>query len=395
MRREGRTCLLIVLLSLCASADLVAQPGGDTSYQANRQKAWELFEQGKRLEALPLLEELVTTNPSDSTMLVALAACLVEHAATLSDQEGGGKERLRARELLDRAWDLGNHSTLAMNLSQLLKQLPDSGAIKFSDNPQVDQAMRAGEAAFSRRDFDEALKNYSKALELDPGNYSAALFIGNTYDKQNEMARGAEWYERAIQLDPNVETAYRYLADMLANKGDMANARVMLIHAAVAEPYNRIVWRELHAWAALNHTRITEVFLGVPAERTEQRPELPDAIWHAYREVRARWQTGTEFKNRFPEEKEYRHSLPEESEALTTAAKNLEKLNSDKNFAELISSDPSLSLLLKLYQTGSIEPYVLFSLGDAGIVRDYEGFRAKNRSRLEEYLGKFVVPPVH
>jgi len=389
--------LLIVLLILCASIHLVAQTGGDLSYQTKRQKASELFEQGKRLEALPLLEELVKTNPSDSTMLVVLAACLVEHAATLPDQEGGGKERLRARELLDRAWDLGNHSTLAMNLTQLLKQLPESGAIKFSDNPQVDQAMRAGEAAFSRRDFDEAFKNYSKALELEPGNYSAALFIGNTYDKQNEFAKGAEWYERAIQLDPNVETAYRYYADMLAKKGDMAEARLMLIHAAVAEPYNRIVWRELHAWAALNHTRITEVFVGVPAEHTEHRPELPDtsAISQAYREVRVRWQTGGEFKSRFPEEKEYRHSLPEESEALAAAAKNLEKLNSansDKNFAEWIRSDQSLSLLLKLYQAGSIEPYVLFSLGDAGIARDYEGFRAKNRSRLEEYLDKFVVP---
>ena len=388
-------CLLIVLLSLFASTDLVAQPGGELSYQVKRQKASELFEQGRRLEALPLLEELVKTNPNDSTMLVALAACLVEHAATLPDQEGGGKERFRARGLLDRAWDLGNHSTLAMNLSQLLKQLPESGAIKFSDNPQVDQAMRAGEAAFSRRDFDEALKNYSKALELEPSNYSAALFIGNTYDKQNEFAKGAEWYKRAIQLDPNVETAYRYYADMLAKKGEMAEARLMLIHAAVAEPYNRIVWRELQAWAALNHTRITEILVGIPAEHTEQPPGFPDtsAIWQAYREVRIRWQTGGEFKNRFPEEKEYRHSLPEESEGLTRAAENLEKLSSAKNFAELIGSDQSLGLLRKLHQAGLIEPYVLFSLGDAGIARDYEGFRAQNRHRLEQYLDEFVVPP--
>jgi hypothetical protein len=168
----------------------------------------------------------------------------------------------------------------------------------------------------------------------------------------------------------------------------------MLIHAAVAEPYNRIVWRELQAWAAINHTRISEVVVGVPAAHEEQRPELPDtsAIWQPYWEVKAQWQEGSEFKNRFAEEKEYRHSLPEESEALGAAAKNLEKLNSDKNFAELIRSDQSLSLLLKLYQAASIEPYVLFSLGDTGIARDYEGFRAKNRGQLEEYMDKFVVP---
>jgi tetratricopeptide (TPR) repeat protein len=374
------------------------------AYQARRHKAAELFYQGKRLEALPLLEELTETNAKDDEMLVALAACLVEHAATVNDQEAAGKERLRARELLDKAWNLGNTSTLAMNLSQLLKQLPETGAIKFSDNPQVEQFMRAGEAAFSRHDFDEALTDYSRALELEPKNYTAALFIGNTYDKQNQFAQGAEWYERAIQFDPNVETAYRYYADMLAKQGDMAKARALLIHAAVAEPYNRIVWRELHAWATLNNTHISEVYIGVPAPQKDElshrtKPEPGQsrdvsAVWDAYRAVRANWQNEDEFKRRFPEEKEYRHSLLEEYDALTAAAKILERLKADRRVAKLMT-DQSLSLLLRLHRAGLIEPYVLFSVGDAGIARDYAAYRTKNRDQLEEYVDKFVVPPAH
>jgi tetratricopeptide (TPR) repeat protein len=370
------------LLLLCGAACLTAQTVSDP---AQRQKASELFAEGKRLEALPLLEELVKANPKDAAMLVALAASLVEHAATLSDQEKAGQERLRARSLLDRAWELGDTSALAMNLSQLLKQLPETGAVKFSDHPQVDQVMREGEAAFSRRQYDEARRHYERALELEPANDSAALFIGNAYDRQNEFSKGAEWYERAIQLAPNVETAYRYYADMLAKHGDLAKARAMLIHAAVAEPYNRIVWRELHAWAALNKTRITEVFISVPAG---QKGEI-SAIWQPYREVKATWQTGGEFQKHFPEENQYRHSLPEEVEALTAAAERI--LSSDRKGA--LRSDPSLDLLLKLHQAGLIAPYVLFSLGDSGIARDYDGFRAKNRGKLEEYLDEFVVPP--
>jgi tetratricopeptide (TPR) repeat protein len=324
-----------------------------------------------------------------------LAACLVDHAATLSDAESAGKERLRARDLLDKAWDLGNSSTLALNLSQLLKQLPESGAIKFSDNPQVEQAMRAGEAAFSRRDFDEALKNYSSALELEPHNYTAVLFTANTYDKQNEWAKGAEWYERAIQLEPNVETAYRYYADMLAKQGNMVKARSMLIHAAVAEPYNRMVWRELHAWATLNHTPIKAIYISVSMEeKDKQAPRSPDIsrVWRTYREVRANWQKGGQFKKHFPEEKEYRHSLPEESEALTAAARVLKQIEAENDVTELVTSDQSLSLLMALCQAGLIEPYVLFSLGDAGIARDYDSYRAKSRQKLEEYMDKFVVP---
>jgi tetratricopeptide (TPR) repeat protein len=399
------TFFLWLLVSFAMPLCMMAQASPDADYQAKRQKAADLFTLGKRLEALPFLEGLVQTNPKDDQMLVALAACLIDHAATLTDQEAATRERFRAKDLLERAWNLGNTSPLALNLSQLLGQLPASGAIKFSDNPAVEQFMRAGEAAFSRRDFDEALKDYSKALELEPRNYSAALFIGNTYDKQNQFAKGAEWYQRAIQLDPNAETSYRYYADMLAKEGDMAKARAMLIHAAVAEPYNRIVWRELHAWAALNNTHINEVYIGVPALQKDgltpgaslsprQSPDV-SAVWDSYRTVRANWQNGGEFKKRFPEEKEYRHSLPEESEALVAAAKVWQRVQEDKTSGEVPTNDGALSLLLKLHHSGLIEPYVLFSLGDAGIARDYAAYRARNRDKLEEYMDNFVVPPVH
>lgn len=384
-----------------AATCLRAQAASDDAYQIKRQKAADLFNQGKRLEALPLLEEVVKVNPRDDEMLVALAACLVEHAATLNDQQAAGKERLRARDLLDKAWNLGNTSPLAMNLSQLLKQLPESGAIEFSENPQVEHFMEAGESAFSQRDFDHAIENYSKALDLEPTNYTAALFIGNTYDKQNQSGKAAIWYEHAIQLDPNRETAYRYYADMLAKEGDMAQSRTMLIHAAVAEPYNKIVWRELQAWATLNNTKINEVFVAVPvsekeaqAARIKLSPEGPEmaAAWEAYRDARKKWHE-EEFKKHFPAEKEYRHSLPEESEALAAAAKRLEQLRNSKSTMEAVSNDQAATLLLQLYDAGLIDPYVLFSLGDAGIARDYASYRARNRPKLEEYMDKFVAPP--
>ena len=356
-----------------------------------------LFSEGKRLEALPLLEDLAQKTPQDSDVLVALAACLVEHAATVPDSSAAAKERFRARDLLQRAWGLGNTSPLAENLRQLLEELPASGDIKFSDNPAVELAMNAGEAAFAHRDFDEALKNYSKALELEPTNYSAALFTANTYDKENDFAKAAEWYERAARMDPNIETAYRYYADMLARQHDMAKARTMLIHAAVAEPYNRIVWREIHAWAVINKTAFNIVFVAIPIPQkvtadTKQSPELLPA-WGTYYSVKEDWKKGGHFQKQFPQEPEYRHSLSEESEALAAAAQVLDKLKHDPKRAEQVAGDPSSSLLLKLRDAGFLDAYVLFSLGDDGIARDYSAYRNKNRDKLESYMDKFVMPP--
>src|SRR5579859_599015 len=130
---------LVLLLSLLASPCLQGQGSGNDAYQATRQKAMALFAQGHRVEALPLLEELNQKNPKDEEVAVALAASLVDHAATLSDPQSSAKERLHARDLLERS---ESTSPLAENLLQLLQQMPESGAIHFSDNPAADQAMR-------------------------------------------------------------------------------------------------------------------------------------------------------------------------------------------------------------------------------------------------------------
>jgi tetratricopeptide (TPR) repeat protein len=290
------------LLCLCLGIFLslaLTQPNLRASDQAKRQKAAALFGQGKRLEALPLLEEVVQQNPKDDEMLVALAASLIDYAATVTDHDAAAKERFRARDLVQKAWALGNTSLLAENLRQLLRELPANGALIFSDDSAVQQVMLRGEAAFSRRDYNEALNAYAKALDLEPTNYPATLFTANTYDRKNDLVKAAAWYERAIHLSPNVETAYRYYADMLAKARDFGKARTMLIRAAVAEPYNKIVWREIRAWATINNTAFNIVYVAVPPPpknddpiaNAEDSPSRSSA-WREYRSVRARVRGG-------------------------------------------------------------------------------------------------------
>lgn len=400
---------LVLLLGLCAMPPAAfqanaqgnaAQAEPNASDQDERQNAVTLFNQGKRLEALQPLEALVQKSPQDAELLVYLAASLIDHAATLTDQDAAAKERLRAKDLVQKGWGLGNSSPLAENLRQIMRDLPANGEIQFSNNAEVERLMNAGEAAFARRDFDAAVAVYAKALELEPTNYSATLFTADAYGRKKDFARASEWYERAMRLDPDVETAFRYYADMLAAQGDMAKARSMLIRAAVAEPYNKIVWREIRAWALINNTAFTLMYLPVPVLRkdgavsgdhaSEHPPELLPA-WQAYHAAIADWRRG-KFEEKFPRQP-YRHSLAEESDALTAASKILEKLKQDEKTAGLVTGDTVAGLLLRLYEAGLIEPYVLFSLGDDGIARDYKTYRIANRGKLEEYMDKFVMPP--
>lgn len=403
-QREGEVALLptariLVSISvlLFPAGLLLAQTAPDNTYATERKQAIELYNQNKHLEALPLFEDLAKRNPEDAQVLVGLGACLIDASATIGDQDEAAKQRIRARELLLKAQKLGENSTLVQNLLQVV---PENGVVSYGDD-SAGQAMRAGEAAFAKRDFDEAIKNYSKALELDPKNYSAALFIGDSYFANKNFDQAAVWYEKASQIDPNRETAYRYHADMLAKNRDMESARKKAIQAVVAEPYNPITWRGLQQWAAVNHLQLTPVHINVPAPPSSdskgqvnitvdpnQSPENM-AVWLVYSGARINWRK-EEFAKHFPSEKEYRHSLAEETDALTVAGSVL--TGDSKKKKSKPPKDPDLALLMKLSAAGMIEPYVLLSAPDQGIAQDYDDYRQHNRQKLEDYMSQFIVP---
>jgi hypothetical protein len=125
-----------------------------------------------------------------------------------------------------------------------------------------------------------------------------------------------------------------------------------------------------------------------------KEPAETSTIWLSYGLAKVKWRSD-EFKKQFPAEKQYRHSLAEEADALTSAATVWTELNESdkkKKKASAAPKDRNLILLLKLYQAKMIEPYVLLNAADDGIARDYDGYRLKNRDKLEQYLSEFVVP---
>jgi tetratricopeptide (TPR) repeat protein len=394
---------LVALVTIAAATGSArAQTGAADDYAAVRAKAVALAKQQGWLEALPLFEELADKTPNDTFVLEGLAQSLLAHSVTLQDLDAAGKDRIRAKALLQKAQQLGDHSQLAENLLDTLSALPKNGEVKYDENGDVDAAMKAGEAAFARHDYDEAIKNYSHALELDPKSYGAALFVGDSYFAAKKFPQAGEWYGRAAEIDPNRETAYRYHADMLTKQGDFNAARTLSIKAIVAEPYNNIPWRGLVAWSNSSRVQLQRVHIETGSNTTSDaenkvtitinpnQPTEVGAVWLAYGGTRALWHQ-ERFRKEFPQETQYRHSLAEEADALTTAAKVAEETGGKSPHGP-IAKDVNIQLLMRLYHEQMIEAYVLLSAADAGIAQDYAGYRAKNRAKLEAYLGEYVAP---
>jgi tetratricopeptide (TPR) repeat protein len=388
------------LACLCLLIILTAQASFCQAEDPARHEAFALYDSGKYVDAMPLLEKVVADHPDDIVAKEHWAFSMVGYAATLSDPDVRKKVRAQARILAVQLKDAGDKS----NLLQIMLGLPEDGSEpSFSDRKEVDEAMKAAEADFSRGDLDKAREGYVRALLLDPSNYEAALFIGDVYFKQHTYGSAGEWFARAIQINPNRETAYRYWGDALTSASKNGEARGKFIDAVVAEPYSSKAWMGLRQWVDRNKLKLNVVVLqdksstqtdGKNATITIDPSSLTGdntgtAAWLVYSGTRLSWQR-EKFKKEFPNEAAYRRSLNEETEALDAMVGVIAEDAKSKKKAKNV--DPALLALVQLDQSGFLQPFVLFNRADAGIARDYAAYRAAHREILRRYLDEFVVP---
>jgi len=389
---------IVSLAGFAQTTDQVAKKISDDPVYVN---AMDLYKQGKFVDAMPILEKLAAEYPSNMVVRESWAWTIFQYAGTLPDAEQRKKARATARRTAVQAKDLGDNSQL---LQLMLEQPEDGGSDPtYSDREDVDEAMKAGEVAFSRGDMDEARKGYLRALLLDPNNYDAALYTGDVYFKQQVYGSAGEWFARAIQIDPNRETAYRYWGDTLAAAGKDDEARTKLIDAIVAEPYNRRSWVGLTNWLNRNKLQLKSVQLKdrssiavkddksvtVTLDSSLKANDPNGLAWMTYSMGRASWHTEA-LQKEFPNIPRNRRTMQEEVHALNLAVTVLKE---QKNYKEIFGRlDPSLQQLIKIQELGFLEPFVLLNRADNEIAQDYEPYRATNRDTIHRYLDEFVVP---
>jgi tetratricopeptide (TPR) repeat protein len=409
MRKQDFTLALIIRLTVCAVAVAFVFTSAPRSFAQDnssleRKLAFDLLGEGKFAEAQEKFEKLIAANPSDGDAQFGLGYSLIATSKNISDENARRQARIRARNALLRAKELGATNDL---LEPALAAIAPDGTetVVFSKDDEADKAMKDGEAAFTRGDYDHAIEAYQRALKLQPQLYHAALFIGDAYFQKNQVDKAGEWYGRAITINPDRETAYRYWSDVLMKNGRMDEARAKAIEAIVAEPYNRMAYAGLVQWARRNNVSLAHPTIDQPppSMRSSQDgnnqttitidpkaldpKQGPAYYWGFYDLTRAAYPAT--FNKDYPGETTYRHNLKEEASALRVVA---EMVASDLKSGKLKSvDDTSLANLLKLHQADLLEPYVLFGRPDEGISQDYLEYRKTHRDKLKQYWAEIVI----
>lgn len=391
-----------ILASILFSLFLLTITPGISAQQddAERQRAFTLFKDGKYVEALPLFEKLAVRYPSDAEVVETLGLVIFGQTNYLKEPAARKESRKRAREILLQAQKLGARSAL---LKTALDAIPPDGGddISFSTKKEVDDAMREGEQAFAKGDMPKALEMYQRALLLDPNLYEAALFIGDVYFATAEQKKASEWFARATSINPDRETAYRYWGDSLMKQGRATEAGDKFIEAYIAEPYNRLSHAAFANWAEKLNVTLSHPDVEIPTNVTPKgetnnltitldpnalKKDASSAAWMVYGFTRASW-VQTEFAKNYPDEKKYRHSLKEEAAALRAAIRVLD----EKKIKDPKAIGQSLQILTRLDKEGLLEAFILLAVPDEGIAKDFLAYRQSNVEQLRRYVKLYVV----
>ena len=359
-------------------------------------KANELYQAGRKVDALPLYEQLAKHYPNEMLYQERLADCLDAETSQLTDPSQIKVVRTRMRDTAKRAVELGDTARFIQVMAA-----SDPNDIPYATLVSAGAALlREAEKAYGAGDFPLAMQKYTAAAEADPQLYDAPLYAGDTAYVQHDLPAAAKWFARAIAINPDRETAYRYWGDAILKLGDDPDAaKAKFIDAIVAEPYNRLSWQGIENWTARHQGILLppKIDLPAPPQHDPKNPknitinidpnakEDSGAVWLSYQMERALWQN-EKFAKEFPGDKTYRHTLREEDSALTLALTVASELKTPPD-----KLDESLRNLLELQKAGMLDCWILINAADDGIAQDYPAYRKDHRQLLHDYLARFVV----
>jgi tetratricopeptide (TPR) repeat protein len=385
--------------SFCLLISLVLVSFGFVSLKAqtieeNRKKAYELVDQSKFYEALPYLEKLAAAEPNNPEHQKYLGFAYIAKNRVETSPEAKREARIKARAALIKARELGY---VDLQLEALIDGLAADGSEKgkFSFHPKADKLMEEAEVFFAQGKFDEALKKYQEAMEIDAQIYYAALFSGDVYLQKGDYKEAEFWYKKAIEINPFIETAYRYSATPLMRQKKYEEALPRYIEAYITSPYNKLAISGISNWSQVTGRRVGHPRVDIPKEEIgkDGKPTTVIAVnplandgsmaWIAYSATRITWKE-TKFAQTYPNERNYRHSVQEEVDALRSVVRMAKESKPKK-------LNPQFELIEKLDKEGLLEAYILLALADNGIAQEHYKYLRTNRDKLRQDVTNYVV----
>lgn len=205
---------------------------------------------GQAQKALPFLQHALNLDRSNREAREALASYYLEEQNFL-----GAREQFQQMATLDRdkseAWFKLGHEYL-----DLAARLAYRGARLYPDSAWGHRFL--GDLLFERNRWDDAAKEYRKALAIDPKESGLHTALGQTYLHVGKIQDAQAEFHHELEMDPSVGTAWLALAEAAVSEGqgsaaleDVANAwRISPEFLALQREFPTIEWTPERAKAS-------------------------------------------------------------------------------------------------------------------------------------------------
>lgn len=102
-----------------------------------------------------------------------------------------------------------------------------------------------GEYYKNRKEFDQAIGYYQRAIATDKNFIIAYTAIASIYAQQKEYDSAVNWLYRLLEIIPDSWKVYSQIGDVYYLDGDLSKARDAWLKGLSLDPKNQIIWGKL------------------------------------------------------------------------------------------------------------------------------------------------------
>lgn len=115
-----------------------------------------------------------------------------------------------------------------------------NGSNEVAANKEVTQFVTAGYGFYIKGDYEQAIENYKKALDLQPNNANVITEIANIYYETGQYTEAEDHYELATSINPNNAEAYAKYASLKEFMGNNSKAIKLYEKAVELNPADEV-----------------------------------------------------------------------------------------------------------------------------------------------------------
>ncbi len=144
----------------------------------------------------------------------------------------------------------GDLESAVADYDRALKSTPNDELATIYRHVTVHKILSRGLAAKQKKDWEAALKDFNRVLELERENAFAYYLRGSLYTTKGDLDRALQDYDNAIRLAPKDYDSYLERAQVYEKKGMIDRAVADYDHVIQIDPGSKVVpiYRKLAAW---------------------------------------------------------------------------------------------------------------------------------------------------